>query len=250
MAAGPGGGVAPVPARAPDVLAQPERGVLRRPAAARAAGDLRRGVRRPPGGPRRDRARDRRPEHHVGDVHVAGLQPHDAARARDPQAPARHAAADLRLPGRAGRQRGRQRGPAAGDRDPRRAPPARRLLAGRLGLARRVRRRRRHLLRAARRRARARDPEPRVRARVRQRRLPPADPDRGRLLRRQRGAVGHPRHRPGAAADAPRRRPVGRDDRRRGRRRARGRAARARRSGPRVAPCSRCAASPGKHAAR
>ena len=49
--------------------------------------------------------------------------------------------------------------------------------------------RRRDLLRAARRRALARDPEPRVRARLRQRRLPPADPDRGRLLRRRRRAA-------------------------------------------------------------
>ena len=86
------------PPRTADVLAQPERGVLRRPPAARAARDLRRRVRRPRGGPRRDRARHRRPEHHVGDVHVARLQPHDAARARDPQAAARDAAADLGLP--------------------------------------------------------------------------------------------------------------------------------------------------------
>ena len=34
-------------------------------------------------------------ERDVGDLHLARLQPHDAARARDPQAPARHAAADL-----------------------------------------------------------------------------------------------------------------------------------------------------------
>ena len=33
------------------------------------------------------------------------------------------------------------------------------------------------------------DPEPRVRARLRQRGLPPADPDRGRLLRRRRRAA-------------------------------------------------------------
>ena len=43
------------------------------------------------------------------------------------------------------------------------------------------------------------DPEPGVRARLRQRRLPAADPDRGRVLRRRRGAQHHPRHRPGAA---------------------------------------------------
>ena len=48
-------------------------------------------------------------ERDVGDVHVAGLQPHDAARARHPQAPARHAAADVGLPRRARGQRDRQR---------------------------------------------------------------------------------------------------------------------------------------------
>ena len=60
--------VAPVPARAPDVLAQPDRRVLQLPAAAAVAGDVRRDVRRRAGGPRRDRAGHRRDERDGGDV--------------------------------------------------------------------------------------------------------------------------------------------------------------------------------------
>ena len=73
-------------------------------------GDVRRDLRRRAGRPRRDRARDRRDERDVDDLHGARLQPDLPARARDPQAPARHAAAVVGLPGRDRRQRGHQHG--------------------------------------------------------------------------------------------------------------------------------------------
>ena len=159
----------------------------------------------------------RRDERDGGDVRRARLQPDLPARARDPQAAARDAAAVVGLPGRAS--------------PPTRSPtPCSRsaivIIAGKLffgipwpgdwfalivflavGVVCFV---------VARRRALARDPQLRVRARVRERRLPPDDPDRRRLLRR-RGRAGVPaRHRRGAAAQAPDRRAVGRDGLRRG----------------------------------
>ena len=107
----------------------------------------------------------------------------------------------------------------------------------------------RRLLRAARRRALARDPEPRVGAGVRQRRVPAADPDLGRVLRRRRRA---------ARSSATSRRRCRSSTWSTGCR-ARWSTARASArtrsrcscsaSGPRSAPCSRCAASPGKPAA-
>ena len=72
---------------------------------------------------------------------------------RDPQARARHAAADLGLPGRDRRQRGHQHRAADPDHHGRRPPAVRARLAAGLAVAGVLRRRRRDLLRLARRRA-------------------------------------------------------------------------------------------------
>ena len=108
-------GVAPVPARAQDVLAQPERGVLQLPAAADLPRLVRRDAPRRPATCSSDRPGHRGHGGDVDDVHRARLQHHRAARAGDPQAHARHAAADVGLPGRDRRQRGHQHGAADGD---------------------------------------------------------------------------------------------------------------------------------------
>ena len=102
--------LAPVPPRAPDVLAQPERGVLQLRAAAAVPRALRRDLLRRPEGPQRDRARASPAWRDGGDVHRARLQHGRPARAGRAQADARHAAAVGRLPRRARRQRGGQHG--------------------------------------------------------------------------------------------------------------------------------------------
>ena len=102
------------------------------------------------------------------------------------------------------------------------------------------------LLHVPRRGARARHPEPRIGARVRQRRLPAADPDRGRLLRRGRGAADHPRHRAGPPPHPFGRRSLGGHDRRRGRSRRTRFPCSSWVFGAWPAPSSRSVASPGK----
>ncbi len=101
--------LAPLPARAPDVLAQPDRGVLQlRPAA-----DLPRRCSAPSrdaGEPGDHRAGHRRPLGDGDDVQRA-RQPDDVpARRRRAQAHARHAAPGRLLPGRRARERGDERG--------------------------------------------------------------------------------------------------------------------------------------------
>ena len=100
--------LAPVPARAPDVLAQPERRVLQLPAAAALPRAVRRDLRRARGRPARDRARHRGDGGDVDDVHRARHEPHLPARVGRAQAHARHAAADVGLPRRDRRQRGHE----------------------------------------------------------------------------------------------------------------------------------------------
>ena len=78
--------LAPVPARAPDVLAQPQRGVLQLPAAAALPRPVRRGVLLRPEAARRHRARDRRDERDGDHLLGPGLQPDLPARGGDPEA--------------------------------------------------------------------------------------------------------------------------------------------------------------------
>ena len=95
---------------------------------------------RQPDGPRRDRARHRRAWRDVDDVHRARLQHDVPARAGDPQAHARHAAAVGRLPARDRAQRGDEHGGPGRDHHRRGQGVLRRRLAAGLARARRVRR--------------------------------------------------------------------------------------------------------------
>ncbi|CAA9464823.1 MAG: ABC-2, partial [uncultured Solirubrobacteraceae bacterium] len=198
--------LAPVPARAPDVLAQPDRRVLQRrdpPAVPAALRDRLRGRCRPARGARPRHRRDERHDHHL---QRARPQRGRAARARDPQADAQHSPALVRLPGGARRPRADQHrpaGPAGHRRRPRGLRPR---LAARLGGAGDLRDRRGRLLRRPRGRARPPHPAGRVRAGLRQRDLPAGDRRVRRLLRRDVGARADRRHRPGAPAHPPGRR--------------------------------------------